>query len=82
MGRPSNEKTATCCGQWSKDPINRVLGLKYYSINGIWALKPHDLVVSQNKGTPILTPKYYSPYPQKGTPNFGNPPFGSFESCS
>ena len=36
------------------------------------------LVVSQNKGTPILTPKYYSPYygyPLKGAPNFGKPPF-------
>ena len=35
-----------------------------------------DLVVSQNKGTPIQTPKYYNPYyrdPQKGTPNFGKP---------
>ena len=31
------------------------------------------MVVSQNKGTPIQTPKYYDPYyrnPQ-GTPNFG-----------
>ena len=24
----------------SKDPNNRVLGPKYYNINGIWALKP------------------------------------------
>ena len=34
------------------------------------------LVVSQNKGTPISTPIYYSPYywdPQNGTPNFGKP---------
>ena len=32
------------------------------------------MVVSQNKGTPIQTPKYYNPYygdPQKGTLNFG-----------
>ena len=37
-----------------------------------------DLAVSQNKGTPIWTPIYYNPYyrdPQKGTPNFGKPPF-------
>ena len=36
------------------------------------------MVVSQNKGTPKLTPKYYSPYykdPQKGTPNFEKPPY-------
>ena len=39
------------------------------------------MVVSQNKGTPISTPKYCSPYygdPQKGTPNFGKPPYHSF----
>ena len=38
------------------------------------------MVVSQNKGTPIQTPKYYSPYygdPQKGTPNFGKPPYNA-----
>ena len=36
------------------------------------------MVVSQNKGTPTQTPKYYSPYygdPPKGTPNFGKPPY-------
>ena len=36
------------------------------------------VVVSQNRGTPIWTPKCYSPYygtPQKGTLNFGNPPY-------
>ena len=27
----------------SKDPNNKVLGPKYYTINGIWALKPYDL---------------------------------------
>ena len=27
----------------SKDPNNRVSGLKYHSIKGIWALKPHYL---------------------------------------
>ena len=27
----------------SKDPNNRVLGPKYYIINGIWALKPYSL---------------------------------------
>ena len=27
----------------SKDPNNRVLGLKYYNIIGIWALKPYYL---------------------------------------
>ena len=27
----------------SKDPNNRVLGPKYYTINGIWALKPYYL---------------------------------------
>ena len=27
----------------SKDPNNRALGPKYYSINGIWALKPYYL---------------------------------------
>ena len=34
------------------------------------------LVFSQNKGTPIKTPKCYNPYywhPQKGTPNLGKP---------
>ena len=34
------------------------------------------MVVSQNKGTPIYTQIYYSPYyrdPQKGTPNLGKP---------
>ena len=40
--------------------------------------RPHDnMVVSQNTGTPIWTPKYYSPYhrdPQKSTPNYGKPP--------
>ena len=25
------------------DPNNRVLGLKYHSINGLWALKPYEL---------------------------------------
>ena len=29
--------------QGSKDPNNRVLGPKYYDINGIWALKPSYL---------------------------------------
>ena len=36
------------------------------------------LVVSQNEGTQIYTPKYYSPHygePQNVTPNFGKPPF-------
>ena len=36
------------------------------------------MVISLNRGTPIWTPKYYSPYywdPQKGTPNFGKPPY-------
>ena len=36
-----------------------------------------DVVVSQNKGTPIYAPIYYSPYcrdPQNGTPNFEKPP--------
>ena len=35
------------------------------------------MVVSQNRGTPIQTLKYYSPHyrdPQKGTPNIGKPP--------
>ena len=27
----------------SKDPNNRALGPKYYTINGIWALKPYHL---------------------------------------
>ena len=27
----------------SKDPNNRVSGPKYYSVHGIWALKPHYL---------------------------------------
>ena len=27
----------------SKDPNNKVLGPKYYGVNGIWALKPHYL---------------------------------------
>ena len=29
--------------QGSKDPNNRVLGSKYLTVNGIWALKPHYL---------------------------------------
>ena len=29
--------------QGSKDPNNRVLGPKYYNVDGIWALKPHYL---------------------------------------
>ena len=29
--------------QGSKDPKNRELGPKYYSINGIWDLKPYYL---------------------------------------
>ena len=36
------------------------------------------MAVSLNRGTPIWTPKYYSPYywdPQKGTPNIGKPPY-------
>ena len=36
------------------------------------------MVVSQNRGNPIYTPKYYNPYswdPQNGTPNFGKPPY-------
>ena len=36
-----------------------------------------DVGVSQNRGTPIWTPKHYDPYywdPQKGTLNFGKPP--------
>ena len=39
------------------------------------------MVVSQNRGTPIQTQKYYSPYywdPQTGTPNFGKPPYTAF----
>ena len=35
------------------------------------------MVVYLNKGTPISTPIYYSPYfgdPQQGAPNFGKPP--------
>ena len=35
------------------------------------------MVVSQNRGTPIQSPKYHNPCyrnPQNGTPNFGNPP--------
>ena len=27
----------------SKDPNNRVLGPKFYNIQGIWGLKPYDL---------------------------------------
>ena len=36
-----------------------------------------QMVISQNEGTRIKAPKYYSPYygePQIGTPNFGKPP--------
>ena len=36
------------------------------------------MVVSQNRGTPIQTPKYFNPCycdPQKGTPNFWKPPY-------
>ena len=36
------------------------------------------MVVSQNKGSPIWTPIYYSPYygdTQNGTPNFRKPPY-------
>ena len=35
------------------------------------------MAVSLNRGTPISSPKYFSPYSrdsQKGTSNFGNPP--------
>ena len=37
------------------------------------------MVVSLNRGTPMWSPKYYSPYymePQKGTPNLGKLPHG------
>ena len=37
------------------------------------------MVVSQNRGTPIQTPKYYNPYykepPKRGTPNFEKPAY-------
>ena len=40
------------------------------------------MVVSEHKGTPIQTPKDYSPYywdPQNGTPNFIYPiPYGPY----
>ena len=40
-----------------------------------------DMVVSQDGGTLIYTPKYDSPYygePQSGTPNFGKPPYREY----
>ena len=43
------------------------------------------MVVSQNRGTPIWTPKYYNPYyrdPQKGTPNFGKLPYSKLPGWS
>ena len=48
-----------------------------YTCGALYMLAQIDLVVSQNRGTPMQTPKYYNPYyrdPQKGTPNFGKPP--------
>ena len=42
------------------------------------------MVVSLNKGTPIKTPIYYSPYyrdPQKGTPNFGKLPYHAVQGA-
>ena len=36
--------------QGSKDPNIRVLGPKYYNMNGIWALKPHYLGPWTRKG--------------------------------
>ena len=44
---PSKLIDATCRvdqnPKGSKDPNNGALGPKYYNINGIWALKPHNL---------------------------------------
>ena len=37
-----------------------------------------DMIISQNGGTQVQTPIYYSTYhrdPQKGTPNFGKSPY-------
>ena len=53
-----------------------MLGL--YRENGNYRDYRDYMVVSQNKGTPIWTPKYYGPYyrdPQNGTLNFGKPPY-------
>ena len=38
------------------------------------------MVVSQNRGTPLQTPKFYNPYdrdPQNGTPNFWETPIST-----
>ena len=37
----AGESRSTRLPQGSKDPNIRVLGPKYYNMNGIWALKPH-----------------------------------------
>ena len=37
---PDNSLTYPHYPSGSKDPNNRVVGPKYYDINGIWALKP------------------------------------------
>ena len=42
FGRENSSRLRIRSG--SKDPNNRVLGPKYYNINGIWALKPYYLV--------------------------------------
>ena len=37
---PISFKFCVVCPYGFKDPNNRILGPKYYNINGIWALKP------------------------------------------
>ena len=49
---------------------------------GSCQVRPPNLITLEkllNRGTPIETPKYYSPYyghTQRGTPNFRKPPYG------
>ena len=61
-----------------QDPSFRETLNPFHSVVPTISIYPSNMVVSLNRGTPIWTPKYYSPYykeSQKGTPNFGKLPY-------
>ena len=65
----SFHKFLTCIWKLQQGVYLRLLYLHMYK---------KYMVVSQNKGTPMETQKYFNPYywdPQNGTHNFGKPPY-------
>ena len=57
----------------SKDPNNRVLGPKFYNLNGIWALKPYYLGALQ-----LIVHDYSSKFGQCMFSSVGPAPNGGF----